>query len=167
MPKLMYLLRSSSTFQHPDLLADFDDCLKSCAAIICDVSVDDIGKIQATLSIRLGGMGLRRATDIALPAFLTSISGSGSLIYEIALPDSITHALDSCIDVRSSTNPSPPEKLNLQSQLDDIKSSYLSATMRPLLDQHRQASLSSATQPNSGAWMKCLPPTAIGTLLDN
>ena len=31
MPKLMYLLRSSPTFQHPDLLADFDDCLMSCA----------------------------------------------------------------------------------------------------------------------------------------
>ena len=26
MPKLMYLLRSSPTLQHPDLLADFDDC---------------------------------------------------------------------------------------------------------------------------------------------
>ena len=47
-PKLMYLLHSSPTFQHPDLLADFDDCLKSCATDICNVSFDDIGWIQAT-----------------------------------------------------------------------------------------------------------------------
>ena len=36
-----------------------------------------------------------------------------------------------------------------------------------MLDQHRMACLSSATQPNSGAWMSCLPSNAIGTLLDN
>ena len=65
MPKLIYLLRSSPTFQHPDLLADFGDCLKSCGTVICNVSFDDIGWIQATLYIRLGGVGLRRASDLA------------------------------------------------------------------------------------------------------
>ena len=48
MPKLMYLLRSSPTFQHPDLLADLDDCLKSYAADICNDSFDDIGWIHPT-----------------------------------------------------------------------------------------------------------------------
>ena len=80
MPKLMYLLRSSPTFQHPNLLADFDDCLKTCATDICNVSFDDIGWIQTTLPIRLGGIGLRRASDLALPAYLASISASQSLI---------------------------------------------------------------------------------------
>ena len=163
MPKLMYLLRSSPTFQHPDLLADFDDCLKSCATDICNVSFDDIGWIQATLPIRMGGIGLRRASDLALPAYLASISASQSLISEITQPDHIPLALDSCLDVWSSTNPSLPENQNLQRQWDDIKSSSRSAALRPLLGQHRLACLSSATQPNSGAWMNCLPSTAIGT----
>ena len=74
---------------------------------------------------------------------------------------------DSCFDMWSSTNPSLPENPNLQRQWDDIKSSSRSVALRPLLDQHRLACLSSATQPNSGAWMNCLPSTAIGTLLDN
>ena len=69
----MFLLRSSPTFQHPDLLADFDVCLKSCATDICNTSFDDIDWIQATLPIRLGGIGLRRASDLALPAHLASI----------------------------------------------------------------------------------------------
>ena len=73
MPKQLYLLRSSPTFQHPDLLADFDDCLKSCVTDICNASFDDIAWIQATLPIRLGGIGLRRASDLALPAYLASI----------------------------------------------------------------------------------------------
>ena len=66
-PKLMYLLRSSPAFQHPDLLADIDDCLKSCATDICNDSFDDISWIQAILPIRLGGIDWRRASDLALP----------------------------------------------------------------------------------------------------
>ena len=163
----MYLLGSSPTFQHPDLLADFDDCLKSCSTDICNVSFDDIGWIQATLPIRLGGIGLRRASDLALPAYLASISASQSLISEITQPDNIPHALESCFDVGSSTNPSLSENPNLQRQWDDNKSSFRSVALRTLFDQHRLACLSSATQPNSGAWMNCLPSTAIGTLLDN
>ena len=97
MPRLMYLLRSSPTFQHPDLHADFDDCLKFCATDIYNVSSDDIGWIQATLPIRLGGIGLRRASDLALPAYSASISASQSLISEITQPDNIPHAMDSCL----------------------------------------------------------------------
>ena len=122
---------------------------------------------SGNLPISLGGIGLRRASDLAVPAYLASISASQFLISEITLSDNIPHAHDSCIDVCSSTNPSLPEKRNLHRQSDDIKSSSRFATLRPLLDQHRLASLSLAKQPNSGAWMNCLPSTAIGTLLDN
>ena len=90
-----------------------------------------------------------------------------SLISEITQPDNIPHALDSCSYVWSSTNSSLPENTNLQRQWDDIKSSSRSATLRPLLDLHRLACLSSSTQLYSGAWMNCLPSTAIGTLMDN
>ena len=167
MPKLMYLLQSSPAFQHPDLLADFYDCLKSCATDIYNASFDDIGWIQATIPIRLGGIGLRRASDLALPTYLASISASQSLISEITQPDNIPNALDSCFDVWSSTKPSLPEDPNLQRQWDDIKSTSRSVGLRPLLDQHRLACISSATQPNSGVLMNCLPSTAIDTLLDN
>ena len=144
----MYLLRSSPTFQHPDLLADFDDCLKSCATDICNASFNDICWIQATLPIRLGGIGLRHFSDIALPACLTSISACRYLMYLIALPNSIPHALESCTGVWSSTNSSLQENPNLQRQWDGIKSSFRSATLRPLIDQHRLACLSLAKQPN-------------------
>ena len=103
---------------------------------ISAISFDDIGWIQATLHIRLGGIGLRRASDLALSAYLASISASQPLISEITQPDSIPHALDSCFDVWSSTNPSLPENPNLQRQWDDIKSSSRSVALRPLLDQH-------------------------------
>ena len=111
MPTLMYPLRSSPAFQHPDLLADFDDCLNSCATDIYNVSLDNIDCIQATLHIRQGDKGLRRVLDIEFPAYLAS-SASRTLISEIALPDVISYALDSCIDVWWSTNQSLPRILN-------------------------------------------------------
>ena len=67
----------------------------------------------------MGGIGLRRASDLALPAYLASISASQSLISEITQPDHIPLALG--FDVWSSTNPSLPENPNLQRQWDDIK----------------------------------------------
>ena len=129
MSKLMYLLWSSPTVWYPYLLADFDDCLKSCATDICNVPFGDIRWILATLPIKLGGIGLRCASDLALPAYLATISASQSLIYEITLPGNILHALDSCIDVWSLTKPSIPENLNLQRQWDNIKSSSRAATL--------------------------------------
>ena len=83
----------------PDLLAGFDDCLNSCSTDICNVSFDDIGWIQATHPIRLVGIGLRRASDLAFPAYFASISASQSLISEITLADNVPHAPDSCFYV--------------------------------------------------------------------
>ena len=167
MPKLMYLLRNSPTFQHPDLLADFDDCLKSCATDICNASVDDIVWIQATLPIRLGGIGLPCASDIALPAYLASISAIRSLISEIALSDSIPNALDSCFDVWSSTGPittwKPKSPTSVWRHQIIFSLCYFWDSCLTSTDWH----VSSATQPKSGVWMNCFPSTAIGTLLDN
>ena len=123
MPKLMYLLQSSPTFQHPDLLADFDDCLKSCATDICNVSFDDIGWIQATLPIRLGGIGFASCLRFRTSRIFSFHFSKPliSLISEITLPDNIPHALDSCFDVWSSL---PTHHYlydpNLQRQWDDI-----------------------------------------------
>ena len=78
MPKLMYLLRISPTFQHPDLLADFHDCHKSCITDISNVSFDEIHWIQANHHIRQGSIGLCRASGIAPPAYLASITASQS-----------------------------------------------------------------------------------------
>ena len=167
MPKLMYLLRSSPTFQHPDLLADFDDCLKSRVTDICNVSFDDIGWIQVTLPIRLGGIGLRRASDSALPAYLASISASQSLISEITQPDNIPHAWNHALMCGHQ-----PTLHYLKTQISNVSgttSNHLLALLLRdpcLISTDWHVSLRQ-TQPNSGAWINCLPSTAIGTLLDN
>ena len=41
------------------------------------------------------------------------------------------------------------------------------AALKPILDQHRLACFVAATCKESGAWLNCLPSTAIGCRLDN
>ena len=160
----MYQLLRSTIFQHPELLVVFAVCLKSCAT---NVSFDDIGWIHVTLQITLCGIGLRLAANIVLLAYLPSISASRCLISEIVLPDSIPHALDSCIDAWSSTYLLLPDHLNRQRHRDVIKSSSRSATLRRLFDQLRVTCPSWAAQPNFVAWMNFPPSTEIVTLLNN
>ena len=69
MPKLTYLLRRSLTFNHPDLHADFDDCLKYSATDICNASFDNISWNQSTLPIRLDDIGLRRHSTYYMVGF--------------------------------------------------------------------------------------------------
>ena len=46
------------------------DALKA----ILNVDLDDVIWKQATLPVSSGGLGVRLATDLALPAFLSSVS---------------------------------------------------------------------------------------------
>ena len=55
-----------------DDLATFDDSVRSALDHIIAGDLDDAGWKQATLGVPSGGLGLRRAHDIALPAFIAS-----------------------------------------------------------------------------------------------
>ena len=54
-----------------------------------------------------------------------------------------------------------------QSNLDSLFCSALIAALKPILSQHRLACFVAATWRESGAWLNCLPNTAIGCRLDN
>ena len=45
-----------------------------------NVELSDDAWTQAMLPVADGGLGIRRATDIALPAYLSSVAGSHALI---------------------------------------------------------------------------------------
>ena len=48
-----------------------------------NVELSDNTWDQATLPVANGGLGIRRATDVALPAYLSSVSGSHALITQL------------------------------------------------------------------------------------
>ena len=81
-PKLMYTLRSAPCHSH-QLLIEYGDVIRSTLQQILNVELSDESWDQATLPVADGGLGTRRATDIALPAYLSSVSGLHPLITQL------------------------------------------------------------------------------------
>ena len=85
-PKLMYLLCSSPAWQASEDLEAFDAVLYESIQSICNINLDSATWLQATLPTSKGGLGIRRASDVALPAFLASCHRPQELVNAV-LPE--------------------------------------------------------------------------------
>ena len=81
-PKLMYTLRSAPCYKS-QLLLEYDDVIRSTLKDILNVALSDELWDQASLPVANGGLGIRRAFNLALPAFLSSVSGANILITQL------------------------------------------------------------------------------------
>jgi len=77
-PKVAHLLRCSPSFSHPALL-EFDGLLRTALEHITNCSFADTEWLQVSLPIKDGGLGIRRVSSLALPAFLSSAAKTSSL----------------------------------------------------------------------------------------
>ncbi|GAV05180.1 hypothetical protein RvY_15350 [Ramazzottius varieornatus] len=80
LPKLLYILRCSPVWKFPGLLRNFDEVLRSSVVSITNTKMTDSVWRQTSLPIVKGGLGLRRAEEIALPAYLASIFSAKRLV---------------------------------------------------------------------------------------
>jgi len=78
-PKLTYTLRCSPCYSN-QFLQRYDDVMRSSLQSIMNVILSDVAWDQASLPVAYGGIGVRKATDISLPAFIASVAGSHMLI---------------------------------------------------------------------------------------
>ena len=80
-PKLLYCLRSAPCFASP-VLHEYDEALRNIVSGItnCDLCMDDSAMIQATLPVRMGGLDIRSAVQLAPSAFLASTAASCKLV---------------------------------------------------------------------------------------
>ena len=83
LPRLLLTLRSAPCHHHPEILAECDKDTRWTTEALCNVHFDDNSWSQAKLPARHGSLGLRTATDLALPAFLSSRAVSNSLANDI------------------------------------------------------------------------------------
>ncbi|XP_055346445.1 uncharacterized protein LOC129593946 [Paramacrobiotus metropolitanus] len=86
LPRLLFTLRCAPCWKCPDKLRLFDDTVRRKAEEITNVEMSDTVWRQAILPDRLGGIGLCRAEDVALPAYLSSCYATDPLVCEI-VPD--------------------------------------------------------------------------------
>ena len=73
---LLFPLRCAPCHHNPELLDECDEVTHSTTEELCSIYFDDNSWSQAKLPVRYGGLGLRTAADLALPAFLSSRAAS-------------------------------------------------------------------------------------------
>ena len=77
-PKVQHLMRCSPSVDNKHL-AEFDNLLRSAVVNIANTNLSDDQWLQASLPISMGGLGVRRVTSLALPAFLASAASTKEL----------------------------------------------------------------------------------------
>lgn len=178
-PKLVFLLRTTPTWNHTEFVEKMDNEIKSTLETITNSLLKDDTWTMATLPIRSGGTGIRRVRDTALPAFLSSINAVSSLVSTML--HSPTLNIEEIADYEDSINAwyslqpdrAIPETPSLQKRWDEIVVNRLMNSFQFERDEDK-ARILAVRKPESGAllqeariWLHALPSKSIGTLLDN
>ena len=74
-PRLMYLLRTAPCTDSPELLK-FDAVLRESVSTTLNIDLGDNRGTQASLPVRLGGLGIRSVVSLAPSAYLLALSQS-------------------------------------------------------------------------------------------
>jgi len=119
MPKMVYLLRCVPSWKAPIQLASFDSVMREALESISNGAIDDSAWAQASLPVARGGLGIRSAQQLSVPAFLASVASTANLVTAILgtpqedpdKPEALALWL-----VMSNSSPEPPS--NLQREWD-------------------------------------------------
>lgn len=169
-PKFMYSLRCCQFWNHPLLLQKLDNIQRDTLTTILNTHFDDRTWRQASLPVRCGGLGIRKISSVALPAFLSSIFSTQKLVKAILSPSIqisyMTEALGNWkIACPSQSLPKAPASQRqwdgplCELELENLINSTSSSAER--------ARLLAVTRWESGLWLHALPSKNVGNLLDN
>lgn len=171
-PKLQHALRASPCYDHQQLRA-FDQLLRTALSKICNVALSDDQWIQASLPIRSGGLGIRRVSSLALPAFLASAVGTRNLQNQILQHFSYKSDLDfdRCLEVWEVTNnkPLPAQTAAAKQQTWDnpVVDSEFASLLQRQHDDYNKARLLAASAKHSADWLHAIPISSCGLRLDD
>ncbi|KAF2897475.1 hypothetical protein ILUMI_08705 [Ignelater luminosus] len=84
-PRLIYFLRCSPTWRKMSLLEKYDATLKSSLETILNISPSRDAWLQSSLTVKMGGFGIRHSVNMAIPCLLASLNSSLSYL-ESLLP---------------------------------------------------------------------------------
>ncbi len=81
--KVTHLLRTSGDRLSRAALEKFDTSVRTALDHIVAAPLPDTSYLQATLGVKEGGLGLRRAVDLSLPAFVASATESRPAVFNL------------------------------------------------------------------------------------
>ncbi|KAJ4428389.1 hypothetical protein ANN_24409 [Periplaneta americana] len=128
---------------------------------------------QASLPIKFGGVGIRKLSDVCIPAFLSSAFGVFRCIKSLfplySDATEICHVCDAQTSWHTSSQTThPPAHPEFQKQWDVIFSQKnLDKLLSSFKSEQDIARLLAFQESESGAWLHALPSPHIGTLIDS
>ena len=172
-PKLQYILRASPAYKQVADLAGFDKTVVAALRTVTNVHFEGSPLTQSVLPVSLGGLGVRMASDIALPAFLSSLHSVAPLVEAVLL--NVNH-LAGVSELRTAEQDWLERHLGV-SLADDVDKSRQRSWDLPLAEDKRNQLLESSDQVSrarilaassreSGLWLHALPVPSLGTLLE-
>ena len=169
-PKVQHLLRCSPSVNNHGLQT-FDDHLKSAITNITNSVLSDIQWLQASLPIKLGGLGVRRVTSLAIPAFLASAASTLSLQDHILAlcPCPSDVYLEQYLSTWSSSAGTLPDPLPAKQSFWDTPGLLADCTLIEscLSEPSQKARFLASQAPHSGDWLLALPIANCGLRLDD
>jgi hypothetical protein len=170
-PKFNFLLRTTPFWKFSNYVNSIDSSLKYCLERILNLRLTDLQWRQSTLPIRFGGLGIRRISDICLPAFLSSINGVKklvSLLLNSKDNELNIHHYDETLAVWGVANENEiPTIPQFQKNWDNINIKGIIANDLIFNSPRDLARFKALQCRESGSWLHAIPSPNIGTLLDN
>uniref|UniRef100_A0A8D9A2L3 Uncharacterized protein n=1 Tax=Cacopsylla melanoneura TaxID=428564 RepID=A0A8D9A2L3_9HEMI len=163
-------MRTSPFWKFPNITNRLDMLLKQTLECILNVKLEESAWVQSSLPINQGGLGIRRLEDICLPAFLSSVYGSSSLVSAILPPMEINNvsmrseALDCWKNIHGDDIPKVPM---FQKSWDDLHTKRIIETKLIFNNTTDSARFKAFQKKESNAWLHALPSSSVATLLDD
>ena len=176
-PKLLYIMRTAPSFMSPSLLL-YDDMLSSSMSSLFNVSLSPSSYTQASLPVRLGGLGIRSAVTLAPSAFLASLHSTAELVKQL-LPIHYSTKADTLLNeallhwhslapVGFPVTPPPNESMHNQRAWDHpLSTAIADHLLYNCNDITHKARLNAVRSPWAGDWLQAVPATNLGLHLDD
>jgi hypothetical protein len=170
-PRVQHILRSAPSVNHL-ALTKFDKTQRSTLNCIINANLSDLQWLQATLPIKQGGLGVRRVSSLALPAFLASAASTLSLQDAILIksPCPADSFVDMCLASWSSVHgllPAAPRS-SKQSVWDHPGIAADRGVVAASKNTPREKAIFlSSVSDHSGDWLSTLPIASCGLHLDD
>jgi hypothetical protein len=171
-PKISFSLRTCPPSFISDAITSFDNLMFDSLSHLVGCHLSDWSWSKASLPIRLGGLGLRRASLHAAAAFVASFNHCVVLVVADMLgfaPPPSSHFVSALRDLSQSVSSDQPLSL------DDLDVSLRQCALSNVIDQNQfdhlyvqstsprsKALLLSSSIPHSGDWLKVIPSPSLG-----